>query len=311
MPKPNALAEAPAAALVARFADEVTRLTGGKVGTVGLAISGGPDSVAMLLLAAAAFPGQIAAATVDHRLRAESTGEASFAAKLCANLNVPHTILTVEIDPGQNVSSAARKARYAALETWRTEHALNWIATAHHADDQLETMIMRLNRGAGVAGLAAIRRHQGVIIRPLLGWRHADLVAIVAAAGIDPVDDPSNYDDRYDRARLRKVLDAADWLDPLAATQSAGWLDDADAALEWAARRIEPTAQAMADLPNELARRVLRRCLIEMHPDIELRGDVLMRALSALRAGNKTMVGNIMCTPGPRWCFNPAPSRTM
>lgn len=263
----------------------------------------------MLLLAAAAFPEQVTAATVDHRLRPESAKEARFVAARCDDLGVPHEILTVEVAAGQNVSDAARSARYAALAEWQARQRLEWIATAHHADDQLETVIMRLNRGAGVAGLSAIRARNGTTIRPLLGWRHAELVAIVADAGLDPVDDPANRDDRYDRARLRKALADANWLDPLSATRSAAWLADADAALDWAAARIEPTAAAMADLPDELARRVLRRCLIEIAPKIDPRGDVLTRALAALRSGNKTMIGDILCTPDARWCFNPAPPR--
>ncbi len=309
MPTPNAAPDALSHARIERFRGDLTTLTGEAVGKIGLAVSGGPDSVAMLLLAAAAFPGQVAAATVDHRLRPESFDEARFVAALCTDLGVTHDILTVEIVAGRNVSDAARTARYAALVAWQTHQQIDWIATAHHADDQLETMIMRLNRGAGVAGLSAIRRRHGTMIRPLLGWRHAELVAIVADAGIDAVDDPSNHDDRYDRARLRKALAGTDWLDPLAATRSAGWLADADAALDWAASRIEPTDAAMADLPDELARRVLHRCLAEIVPDIDPRGDALMRVLRALQAGNKTMIGDIVCTPGARWCFKMAPPR--
>ncbi len=284
-------------------------LTGADVGKVGLAVSGGPDSIAMLLLAAAAFRGKIEAATVDHQLRAESIDEARFVGAACAGLDVPHHILTVGIVAGQNVPEAARRVRYQALEAWRTRHALDWIATAHHADDQLETVIMRLNRGSGVGGLSGIRQRRATIIRPLLGWRHAELVALVADSGLDPVDDPSNHDSRYDRARLRKALAGADWLDPLATTRSAAWLAEADTALDWAAAGVEPTANAMIDIPDELARRILLRCLVEIAPDIDPRGDVLMRALAALRAGKKAMVGNIMCTPGARWTFKPAPPR--
>ncbi len=305
MPTPNAAPDA----LVERFRSDLTTLTGTAVGKIGLAVSGGPDSVAMLLLAAAAFPEQVAAATVDHRLRPESTQEALFVAALCSDLGVPHQILTVEVAARQNISDAARTARYAALADWQAQQRIDWIATAHHADDQRETMIMRLNRGAGVAGLSAIRRRHGTTIRPLLGWRHDELVAVVRVAGVDPVDDPSNRDDRYDRARLRKALADVQWLDPLAAARSAGWLAEADTALDWAARRIEPTDEAMADLPDELARRVLRRCLTEIIPDIDPRGDALMRTLAALRAGKKTMIGDILCTPGARWCFKMAPPR--
>jgi tRNA(Ile)-lysidine synthase len=89
---------------------------------------------------------------------------------------------------------------------------LDALATAHHADDQAETLLARLNRGSGVAGLAGVRA-RGIVpgtrlplIRPLLGWRRADLGEVVAAAGLTPVQDPSNSDDRFDRARIRKAL---------------------------------------------------------------------------------------------------------
>ena len=287
----------------------MTALTGTAVGKIGLAVSGGPDSVAMLLLAAAAFPATIEAATVDHQLRAASIDEARFVGALCATLDVPHETLTIGILAGQNVPDAARRARYTALEGWQTRKRLDWIATAHHADDQLETVIMRLNRASGVGGLSGIRRRYGTIVRPLLGWRRAELVALVESAGIEPVDDPSNHDSGYDRARLRKALGGVDWLDPLAATRSAAWLADADTALDWAAADVDPTARVMADIPDELARRILRRCLVEIAPNIDPRGDVLMRALAALRAGNKAMIGDIVCTPGNRWTFKPAPPR--
>ena len=97
---------------------------------------------------------------------------------------------------------------------------------------------MRLNRGAGVAGLAGIRARQHRLARPLLTWRKAELEALVAEAGLSAVDDPSNRDARYDRARIRAALADADWLDPVAATRSAAALGSAEVALDWTAQQL-------------------------------------------------------------------------
>jgi tRNA(Ile)-lysidine synthase len=143
-----------------------------------VAVSGGPDSLALLLLAHAAMPGLVEAATVDHGLRSESADEAAFVAEICGKLGVPHATLKVTVGAG-NLQAEARAARYAALAGWMAERGLAALATAHHADDQAETLILRLNRGSGVAGLAGVRARGLVpgtrlpLLRPLLGWRRA------------------------------------------------------------------------------------------------------------------------------------------
>lgn len=305
VPTPNALPDA----AVARFRDDWLTLTGGDAGHIGVAVSGGADSLALMLLAAAAFPGNVAAATVDHGLRPEAADEAAFVHAIATRIGVPHDIVTLDVAPGGNVSARARVARYDALETWRQGTGANWIATGHHADDQVETMIMRLNRSAGVGGLAGIRRRNGAVVRPLLGWRRAELDAVVAQAGISPVDDPTNRDDRYDRARLRKLLAGVDWLDAAAIVRSAERLADADSALDWIARSIAPTDIAMAQLPDELARRVLLNAVHAIDPALDPRGEALTRALTGLRAGEKVMLGDVLCIPGPEWRCEPAPGR--
>ena len=207
-----------------------------------LAVSGGPDSVALLLLAHAAMPERIVAATVDHGLRAESADEARFVARLCDDLRVEHRTLRVEVEPG-NVQDRAREARYTALCRAFLERGIDAVVTAHHADDQAETLLMRLNRGSGLAGLAGVRPTSwfGVeddpggefdLLRPLLGWRRAELERIVEDAGIEPVRDPSNEDDAFDRVRIRKAIADADWLDPVAMARSARNLAEADHALK-------------------------------------------------------------------------------
>ena len=200
------------------------------------------------------------AATVDHGLRSESAEEARFAARICADRDIPHDIIPVEVAEG-NLQAEARRARYAALAEWAEQAGLAAVLTAHHADDQAETLLMRLNRGSGVFGLAGVRV-RGIIpgsdipvLRPLLGWRKAELEKIVADAGIVPVRDPSNNDSRFDRARIRKALAEADWLDAPAIAASAANLADAAEAVDWAARReweecVEEKGEAFLYCPS-------------------------------------------------------------
>lgn len=291
-------------------------------GRLGLAVSGGPDSLALLVLAAAALPGRVSAATVDHGLRAESAAEAAHVAAICGDLDVPHETLAVAVEPG-NVQSAARAARYAALEQWAVRHELAALATAHHADDQAETLLLRLNRASGVAGLAGVRARGTVpgtrlpLLRPLLGWRRAELADIVAAAGLDPVDDPSNRDDRFDRARLRKALAQADWLDVPALAQSAAHLADADAALDWAAARewaeqVERGAMGITyrpQAPRAVALRVLARIVTELDGEAP-RGSAVARLFDTLLARQPASIGGLVARALPGgWSFARAPKR--
>src|SRR3954471_22113406 len=182
--------------LLDRFADDLAGLCGGESGLLGVAVSGGPDSLALLLLAQAAAPGRVRAATVDHRLRPDSASEAAFVASLCAERRIPHATLPVEVSRGgKGLQAAARKARYAALGGWMRRNGIATLLTAHHADDQAETLLMRLNRGAGLGGLAGIRAaapfsaggEGSRLCRPLLGWRREDLARIVRDCGLTPV----------------------------------------------------------------------------------------------------------------------------
>lgn len=291
-------------------------------GRLGLAVSGGPDSLALLVLAAAALPGRVSAATVDHGLRAESAAEAAHVAAICQDLDVPHETLAVAVEPG-NVQSAARAARYAALGQWAVRHELAALATAHHADDQAETLLLRLNRASGVAGLAGVRARGTVpgtrlpLLRPLLGWRRAELADIVAAAGLDPVDDPSNRDDRFDRARLRKALAQADWLDVPALAQSAAHLADADSALQWAAARewaeqVERGAMGITyrpQAPRAVALRVLARIVTELDGEAP-RGSAVARLFDTLLARQPASIGGLVARALPGgWSFARAPKR--
>jgi tRNA(Ile)-lysidine synthase len=295
---------------------------------IGIAVSGGPDSLALLLLAAAARPGRIEAATVDHALRPESRAEAEMVTKVCDRLGVPHAILTAQWEqkPATAVQERARAVRYRLLGEWARSRGLDLIATAHHLDDQAETLLMRLARGAGVRGLAGMRRLSrgspaGVpLARPLLGWRHSELEAICAAAGVEPVRDPGNEDGQFERVRVRNALAADDGLDPGALAKSAAHLAEADAALDWAAeaewqRAITEEkgelAYAGRDAPPEIRRRILRRAILSLasEGDGEIRGRELDRLLETLETGGTATLRGVLCTGGPDWRFTRARPR--
>lgn len=312
---------APDLQLTARFTADLAALWSG-TGRLGLAVSGGPDSLALLLLARAALPDRIAAATVDHGLRPEAAQEAEMVARVCASLDVPHRTLRVEV-PAGNVQSQARAARYAALAEWMEAEGLEALATAHHADDQAETLLLRLNRGSGASGLAGVRARGLVpnkrlpLVRPLLGWRRAELAGIVSAAGIDAAQDPSNLDDRFDRVRIRKALAGAGWLDVPALAQSASNLADADAALEWAAAREWSEAVTKGPMgltyrpaaPRAIALRVLTRLVTELGGEAP-RGSAVARLFDSLVARQPASIGNLVARAMPDgWSFTKAPKR--
>ena len=317
---PSAAAEAVNAAESARFTAALDRLLpdGGRIG---LAVSGGPDSLAMLLLAQAAIPGNFEVATVDHALRAGSAAEAGFVGGVCGALGVPHAILRVEVAAG-NLQDEARTARYTALANWAAERGLVALATAHHADDQAETVLMRLNRGSGLSGLAGVRARGRVpgsqlpLLRPLLDWRRAELAGIVVRAGIAAVDDPSNADPRFDRVRIRVALSEADWLDPAAIAQSAAHLAEAEETLAWAfglewdlwvevddgAVRYTPHA------PRALVLRVVERIIAGFGG--EPRGGAVARLVEGLAAGQPGTLGGVIAkAEDDSWLFRPESGR--
>lgn len=307
---------APPDALIERFRNAVDALAPGQSGArFGLAVSGGPDSLALLLLAQASLP-HVLAATVDHGLRPAGAQEAGFVASICSTLGVPHETLVLGAPDKGNISDWARRERYAALADWTARNHIDFLMTAHHADDQLETMIMRLNRGSGVAGLSGIRARRGSMIRPLLGWQKRELEALCQDCGVTPVDDPSNRDDRFDRARLRKALVDALWLDRHAAVRSAAALAQAEEALDWTARRLaddrivaQPDAITLApeDVPHELLRRLVILAMQHVSPDASPRGDDLERLIAALNAGRVATLAGVKCSGGTLWRFSPAP----
>jgi len=304
MPPPQKQKQAADPGSVERFAADLTALAGPDWHDkrYGVAVSGGPDSMALLWLVASLLPGQVWAATVDHKLRRGSADEARMVAGYCAREHVPHAILHPAAPIAGSLQAAARTERYRLLEQWREAQALDHILTAHHADDQLETMIMRLNRSSGVGGLAGVRASNGAVLRPLLHWRRDELAGLALDADLPIVQDPSNADVRFDRARLRHALQSQRFLDPQAAARSAGWLGEADAALDWAVEAAiaawpdagDPSVIRDRDYPDEIFRRIVERRLRANDPRLGLRGDTLGGVIAAMRAGRRAMVGELL-----------------
>lgn len=331
MPAPPPSASEPLAhGLIARFADGLARAAARPVDPaelVALAVSGGPDSMAMLALAHAARPGRVIAATFDHGLREAGAAEAAMVARWCHDHAVPHaTLMPPAPLPRRAVQATARAARYAALADWAAAQGAALLATAHHADDQAETFLMRANRASGPAGLAGIRRRRMLgpvmLVRPLLDWRRAELVAVAEAAGLPVAHDPSNRDPRYTRTRARGWLAALPDLDAGSIARAAGHVadlaDDLDALVDWAwaTRRIDPATIDVADLPRALRRPLLRRLIAEVRATAGIDRPAftpdtgIEPLLDALEAGRRATQAGILLTPaGRHWSATPAPPR--
>lgn len=216
----------------------------------------------------------------------------------------------------------ARQARYTALDEWAAARGLSAIATAHHADDQAETLLMRLNRGSGLSGLAGVRASTKVpggtaaLVRPLLGWRRAELGDIVAAAGIDPVQDPSNMDRRFDRVRMRAALRDCDWIDVAALASSAAHIAEAEEAFdilvvrEWAecVERQEGALRYQPKGPSLIRKRVVQRIIAEFGGETEL-SQVADLIAKLEKGGAGTLAGVMARAKGEVWTFNTEPPR--
>ncbi|MCH7549918.1 MAG: tRNA lysidine(34) synthetase TilS [Candidatus Krumholzibacteriota bacterium] len=178
------------------------------------AVSGGADSVAMLCALEAAAPQLGIAVSVghfDHRLRAESAREGETLAALCATRGIAYHTGSEDVaararESGESIEAAARRYRYRFLEATRKRVGATHIATAHTRDDQVETILMRVLRGAGIRGLCGIPQRRGAIVRPLLDVTHTDTLACCAAFGVSYVDDPSNQDRTHTRNLIRHEM---------------------------------------------------------------------------------------------------------
>jgi tRNA(Ile)-lysidine synthase len=180
-------------------------------------VSGGPHSLALALLAhewVTRRGGKLEAVICDHQLRPESGAEADHARAMLAARGVPARVVRLDVAKGAAVQARAREARLAALLAACGEAGAPWLLLGHHRDDQAETVLLRglaASGTAGLAGMAAVRAtSDALVLRPLIGVPPGRLEAVVAAAGLTPVRDPSNADRRFDRVRARAALgDAA------------------------------------------------------------------------------------------------------
>jgi tRNA(Ile)-lysidine synthase len=209
-----------------------------------LAVSGGPDSIALMWLAARwrsalARGPRLIAVTVDHGLRPEATREAREVKRLARLLDLPHrTMRWTGLKPKTGLPAAARTARYRLLAQAARTSGATHILTAHTRDDQAETLLMRLLRGSGIAGLAAMARESerdGVLLaRPFLDVSKSQLIATLKKAKIGFADDPTNHDTNFTRPRLRAVMPvlAAEGGDTRNLARLASRLARANAAVE-------------------------------------------------------------------------------
>ncbi len=220
-----------------------------------LAVSGGPDFVALMLLASdwaqmGARAPALHVATVDHGLRPEARAEANEVAEWARNLGLSHDVLVWTGEkPKTRIQEVARQARYDLLFAHAARIGADVVATAHHADDQAETILFRLLRGSGpggLAGMAASRQRQGLThARPLLQCSKAELVAFCEARGHGFFDDPSNRDPAYARTTMRALgaLLAKEGLDRAALVRLGRRAARAELAL---AARAAAVAEALA-----------------------------------------------------------------
>jgi tRNA(Ile)-lysidine synthase len=231
-------------------------------GPAALAVSGGADSVALLVLARRAGL-ECVAIHVDHGLRPGSAAEAEVVAEAAARYGAAFEARQVAVAPGSDLEARARRARYDALPSG--------VLTGHTMDDQAETVLIALLRGAGVDGLAGMRARPTTRderpSRPLLGLRRSETEALCAAEGLTPVCDPTNHDSRFQRNRIRhEVLPlladvAGRDLVPVLARQAELLAADAELLETWSTA-VDPTdARSLRTAPVALARRAIRRWL--------------------------------------------------
>lgn len=304
--------------------DELTRaidagLMPDRPARLGVAVSGGGDSMALLHLLrdwAKRFGATLQAVTVDHGLRPAARAEAAMVAEVCDGLDIAHTTLRWGgWDGTGNLQDQARRARYALMADWALAAGLAAVALGHTADDQAETFLMRLARGAGVDGLSGMarrRRSLGVDwLRPLLGVARSDLRGYLTARRLGWVDDPSNANPRFARVRARQVLAGLEPLGLNAAALRATTLrlaearDALDLAAQDAARRIA-TVEAgdvkieragFLALPAELRRRLLSHALAWVaSAEYRPRHEALAEALGAVADGRDMSLHGCLMT---------------
>lgn len=251
------------------------------VAPFGVAYSGGADSCALLLAAAERWPGQVRAIHVHHGLQAAADDFVRVCESVCAWLLVPLHVVQVDAShaPGGSPEDAARRARYAALAGAATQLGLGGVLLGQHADDQVETLLLALSRGAGLPGLSAMaaqfERGGVVFYRPLLQISAASLREWLVQQQIPFVDDPTNTDERYTRNRIRaRLLPALAGAFPQfreTFARSAQHAAQAQALLEEVAREdlarvgMPPVIKALQGLSMPRQANLLRYWLREAH----------------------------------------------
>lgn len=255
-------------------------------------------------------------ATVDHALRAGSAGEAQRVGQLAHGLGLPHQILRWQGWDGRgNVQDCARRARRALLADWAQANGLAAVALAHTQDDLAEGFVMRLARGAGVDGLAAMQArfaaHGAIFLRPLLWAQRAQLRAQLGQRGVQWIDDPSNDLLRFDRVRARKALPSLAKLGlGTAVLADVGQhlrhaRDALDSATDTLARNCLTESAGIVTLapdwhsaPAELQRRLIQRIVLWIAPaDYAPRGAALAAAIARLHLGAATQLAGCHFLP--------------
>jgi tRNA(Ile)-lysidine synthase len=310
-----------------------------------LAVSGGPDSTALIWLAARWRAGlkrgpKLVAVTVDHALRAEAAEEARSVARLARKLGIPHrTVRWTGKKPATGLQEAARAARYRLLAGAARKAGASAVLTAHTLDDQAETVLIRLARGSGLTGLAGMRNARPLhdwhdhmsLVRPLLGIPKSRLIATLRAENIPYAEDASNLDPRFTRARLRKLMPALaeEGLDARRLALFAQRLARAEATLAIAAdmayeisasrsqRGIEfDTAKTLNGVPDEIAIRLLGRAISEVGDEgrvelgkLEALHSALLHALRGRERLRRSLAGALVTLDGMSLAIERAPPR--
>jgi tRNA(Ile)-lysidine synthase len=321
-----------------------------------LAVSGGPDSTALMVLAArwrasCKNPPKLVAVTIDHGLRPESKREAKAVATLARSLGIAHrTLRWTGRKPKTGIQEAARQARYRLLADAARKAGARHVLTAHTLDDQAETVLFRLARGSGVAGLAGmgiatpvpVKEGAGVMLyRPLLGVPKERLIATLKDAKIPYADDPTNRDPRFARPRLRTLMRdlAREGLTATRLATLARRVERVEDAVQQVADVVQERvtlmpwpdngpvtmhAKAFADLPAEIALRLLGRAIalagdegpVEL-AKLEALHEAMFEPLSAAMPGvqhlarfRRTLAGAVVTLAGGRITVERAPARS-